>query len=211
MPIGVADLLTQVTNPVSIQISQQKHGTIASQSTRLVFSHDPQTKLAAIFGLAEKYANPELGRYLAGLWEQDIFRGLAWTRVKPGERTKGQYMSHITIKAKRTFTARAFKPPLLYRVPSWSWGVGQWTSQDQGRLFLLSKAGSSCRHAVRSQALGNGIWAAPRNLCPAPLTRKSLPRRLGRIFHPGGRLLQAAMGSQRQSYRRKLSDQKDHL
>lgn len=29
-------------------------------------------------------------------------------------------MSSFAIKAKRTFAARAFQPPLLYRVPSWS-------------------------------------------------------------------------------------------
>lgn len=94
-------------------------------------------------GLAEKYADPKLGRYLAGLWEQDIFRGLAWTRVEPGERTEGQYTSYFAIKAKRRFAARAFKPPLLYRAPNWSWASVNGPVEISDAFFYAPQRGSS--------------------------------------------------------------------
>ena len=114
---------------------------VSEYTTR--FLSQPSDKLAAISGLAEKYAVPGLGRYLAGVWEQDIFRGLAWTRVKPGERTKSQYMSYIAVKAKRTFAARAFKPPVQYRAPSWSWASVNGPVEVNDDFFYFAKRGAS--------------------------------------------------------------------
>ncbi|MCJ1415394.1 hypothetical protein MMC32_001726 [Xylographa parallela] len=115
----------------------------------------PSDKLAAISGLAEKYAVPELGQYLAGLWEQDIFRGLAWTRVKTGERSESQYMSYIAIKAKRTLAARSFKPPLLYRAPSWSWASVNGPVEIPSSLFYFVKRGASAGMQYEVKHWGN--------------------------------------------------------
>ncbi|TPX11036.1 uncharacterized protein E0L32_008073 [Thyridium curvatum] len=38
-------------------------------------------KLPAIAGLAAVLCRPELGKYLAGFWGRDLFRGLAWRRA----------------------------------------------------------------------------------------------------------------------------------
>ena len=113
-----------------------------SEYTTRFLSHSSD-KLAAISGLAQKYANMEMGRYLAGLWEQDIFRGLAWTRVKPGERTEEKYMSYFAIKAKRTIAARALKPPVLYRAPSWSWASVNGPVAINEAFFYFLKLGAS--------------------------------------------------------------------
>ncbi|KAH8771236.1 heterokaryon incompatibility protein-domain-containing protein [Hyaloscypha sp. PMI_1271] len=58
-------------------------------------------KLAAIAGLADALSRSNLGQYMAGLWEYDLFRGLAWNRLAPVE----------------------YEPPLEYRAPSWSWAA----------------------------------------------------------------------------------------
>ena len=113
-----------------------------SEYTTRFLSH-PSDKLAAISGLAQKYANTEMGRYLAGLWECDIFRGLAWTRVKPGERTEEKFMSYFAIKAKRTIAARALKPPVLYRAPSWSWASVNGPVAINEAFFYFAKRGAS--------------------------------------------------------------------
>lgn len=116
---------------------------VSEYTTR--FLSRPSDKLAAISGLAEKFAEPKLGRYMAGLWEQDLFRGLAWTRVKlgVGVEVEGQYMSYIAIKAKRTFAARALKPPLLYRAPSWSWASTNGPVEINYAFFYSPKLGAS--------------------------------------------------------------------
>ena len=100
-------------------------------------------KLAAISGLAQKYAHKEMGRYLAGLWENDVFRGLAWTRVKPGERTEEKYMSYFAIKAKRITATRALRPPVLYRAPSWSWASVNGPVAINEAFFYFAKRGAS--------------------------------------------------------------------
>ena len=114
---------------------------VSEYTTR--FLSRPSDKLIAISGLAEKYANPKLGRYLAGIWEQDLFRGLVWTRVKPREQTKGQYISYIALKAKRTLASRAFKPPLSYRAPSWSWASVNGPVEINRACFYFAKRGAS--------------------------------------------------------------------
>jgi len=121
---------------------------VSEYTTR--FLSRPSDKLAGISGLAEKYANPELGRYLAGLWEQDLFRGLAWTRVKLGEPTEGRYMSYIAVKAKRTIASRALKPPLQYRAPSWSWASVNGPVEINRDCFYFAKRGAS-------QAMGDEV------------------------------------------------------
>ena len=92
---------------------------ISEYTTR--FLSRPSDKLAAVAGLAEKYAQPEMGQYLAGLWEYDFFRGLAWVRVRSSKQNDSEGRSYIAEKAKRAIATRALKPPSQYRAPSWSW------------------------------------------------------------------------------------------
>lgn len=86
-------------------------------------------KLAAIAGLAGAFSRPELGQYMAGLWEHDLFRGLAWNRLAPARR------SIIAQKAARTLTAREYDPPLKYRAPSWSWAAVNGPLEVDSYLF----------------------------------------------------------------------------
>jgi hypothetical protein len=93
------------------------YGCVSEFSTRrLTRASD---KLAAIAGLADALGRSELGQYMAGLWEHDLFRGLAWNRLGLAGRSGTQ----ITRKAARTLTAREYEPPLEYRAPSWSWAA----------------------------------------------------------------------------------------
>lgn len=67
---------------------------------------DPNDKLTAISGIAQSLHETLQCRYLFGLWETDMIRGLLWTDnllLSPKER------------------AVALRRPETYRAPSWSW------------------------------------------------------------------------------------------
>jgi hypothetical protein len=62
-------------------------------------------KLPAVSSVASRFANSATGRYLAGLWEEDLVRGLMW-RSSSGKRFG------------RRVPARRFES---YIAPTWSW------------------------------------------------------------------------------------------
>lgn len=62
----------------------------------------PTDKLPAFSGLASAFRVPELGAYLAGLWEADLVYGLAWVRDR-----------HLELGAEQQAGE--------YIAPSWSW------------------------------------------------------------------------------------------
>ena len=103
----------------------------------------PSDIFAAIAGLAEKYAHPDLGRYLAGIWEQDFFRGLAWTRVKIWETIEDQHEPYVAINAEDALAGGGSELPLLYRAPSWSWASVNGPVEINNALFYFAKRGSS--------------------------------------------------------------------
>jgi len=103
----------------------------------------PSDKLPAMGGLANMFCQPELGRYIAGLWERDLFRGLAWMRVQPGERTREQYRSYIATKAKRNLEGGSYEPPLEYRAPSWSWASVNGPVEVSYPMFYAPNRGAS--------------------------------------------------------------------
>jgi hypothetical protein len=75
----------------------------------------PTDELPAIAGLATKFHRCGVGDYLAGLWESDLFRGLAWYGVAALSSIASAAVAH----SKRRVTAliRASR----YRALSWSW------------------------------------------------------------------------------------------
>lgn len=76
---------------------------ILEQYTRRSMT-DPEDKLTAIAGIAECIHNTVQCKYLFGLWEDDLIRGLLWSN--------------------RTYTSRFNRPlrrPNTKRAPSWSW------------------------------------------------------------------------------------------
>ncbi|KAL0944623.1 uncharacterized protein CTRU02_202510 [Colletotrichum truncatum] len=72
--------------------------------------HDVFAAIASIAGLAQKILR---SRYLAGLWEDDIVRGLLW---KPRHHLDNSFRRPAT-RPQPT----AFAPPPVVRAPSWSW------------------------------------------------------------------------------------------
>jgi hypothetical protein len=129
--------------------TQAWYGCVSEFSTRrLTRASD---KLAAIAGLADALSRSELGQYMAGLWEHDLFRSLAWNRLEP-EGWSGTQITwiqnnrdQITLiqstryqimrKAARTLAAREYEPPLEYRAPSWSWAAVNGPVEVDERLF----------------------------------------------------------------------------
>jgi hypothetical protein len=65
-------------------------------------------KLAAIAGLASKFCEAENVKYIAGLWDRDLFHGMTWSTWRDGT-------SDIDL------SANLFVPSSEYRAPSWSW------------------------------------------------------------------------------------------
>jgi hypothetical protein len=118
------------------------YGCVSEFSTRrLTRASD---KLAAIAGLADAFSRSELGQYMAGLWEHDLFRGLAWTITQNIWTQHPQFK--IPRKAARTLTAREYEPPLEYRAPSWSWAAVNGPLEVASNLFY--------RYYVKEGGLG---------------------------------------------------------
>jgi len=84
-----------------------------SEWYRMIFEYSqrgltfPKDKLPALAGVAQKLADYSGNEYVAGLWKDDLYRGIMWAPV---------WVSEI----KRTET---------YRAPSWSW------SSIDGRVY----------------------------------------------------------------------------
>ncbi|KAI9692181.1 MAG: hypothetical protein M1822_006411 [Bathelium mastoideum] len=66
-------------------------------------------RLPALAGLAEQWSASETGPYLAGLWRNDLFRGLLWVAYGPDRNTSQDYIA-----------------------PTWSW------ANMQSTIFWLS-------------------------------------------------------------------------
>ena len=96
--------------PISVELEDTSHeshmrawGLCVSEYTRrdLTFRSD---KLPAIAGLASIFGTKSMGNYLAGIWDLDIGRSLAWS-ASPSNRSE------------QIFDSRNSE----YRAPSWSW------------------------------------------------------------------------------------------
>lgn len=87
--------------------------------------------LPALSGIASEFQRTRKpGRYLAGLWDNDLLRGLLWWTAKPGSRSSsdGAYLSSP---------------------PSWSWasvkGCGiNWTEEAEDPKSLAKIIHASC-------------------------------------------------------------------
>jgi hypothetical protein len=71
-------------------------------------------KLVAIAALASELAGT-YGKYLAGLWNRDLFMDLQWRRPDP------EYDSSSTSHDLPGWHTRRLPRPAQYRAPSWSW------------------------------------------------------------------------------------------
>ena len=99
--------------------------------------------LPALAGLAVKwYQGPSTGRYLAGMWENDLLRSLAWVSH---EEDQGQEHEH--------------------NVPSWSWLSAQrgvtWggnTMRDREYFVTINHERTACRPMTDLNPYGKVSW-----------------------------------------------------
>ncbi|ETS82522.1 hypothetical protein PFICI_04398 [Pestalotiopsis fici W106-1] len=89
-------------------------------------------KLPAFSGLSSGLCIPELGNYLAGLWEVDLFRGLGWRYVDRGAYPVRDYNCYVA--------------------PSWSYMCAQ------GRIKLIGLDFERQREASDSELLSERRW-----------------------------------------------------
>jgi hypothetical protein len=78
---------------------------------------DPRDRLPAISGIAIDFSKFTDGRYLAGLWEKNIFHGLMWHQ-------NHQVVSNSRPPLSPERERHGFRPSLrFYIAPSWSWAA----------------------------------------------------------------------------------------
>jgi len=82
--------------------------TVCSDYNWRHFTHS-EDKLHAMAGLARYFAEKIQDRYIAGLWENDLARGLMWHMSRPSENW--------------TQLLQKLSQPNLANIPSWSWLV----------------------------------------------------------------------------------------
>lgn len=90
---------------------------------------NPDDKLPALAGLAEKFASlteGKYGRYLAGLWEEDLLRQLLWRQWN-------------TVDLRAPVASRR---PKTWRAPSWSW------ASIDGAISCMPLAPEKCSPAT---------------------------------------------------------------
>ena len=88
------------------------HDCVAHYTSRSL-THNSD-KLAAMAGLAERFAHPSLGDYLAGHWEYDFFSSLAWIR-------QTMNLSSMCSEGFKAMKSDVMRIDSTYRAPSWSW------------------------------------------------------------------------------------------
>ncbi|KAK2033894.1 heterokaryon incompatibility protein [Colletotrichum zoysiae] len=110
--------------------------------------HDIFAAIASIAGLARDVLG---SRYLAGLWEDDLVRGLLW---KPRHQVNGFFKGPLT-RPKPT----PFAPVPVVRAPSWSWASVQGPVR---RFYKLkgSKMFQDGEYVKIKPRLGKKRWAA---------------------------------------------------
>ncbi|PMD14852.1 hypothetical protein NA56DRAFT_540688, partial [Hyaloscypha hepaticicola] len=77
-------------------------------------------KLAAIAGLVSKFCEIENIKYIAGLWDRDLFYGMTRRKYGPREWCEEPWL-YLAATADLNLSADLFVPPSEYRAPSWSW------------------------------------------------------------------------------------------
>jgi hypothetical protein len=76
-------------------------------------------QLAAIAGLASRFSQLENVKYIAGLWDRDLFHGMTWRIYTRGESVEEWCRPYFASKADFNLANNLLQPP--YRAPSWSW------------------------------------------------------------------------------------------
>lgn len=90
---------------------------------------NPSDKLPALSGLANRFASPKTGKYLAGMWSSQLPDTLAWFMTNPAK-------------------------PEMYRAPSWSWASLDGEAVGLGREFVSE--GKDCVTVLEAECTPAG-------------------------------------------------------
>ncbi|KAJ6444515.1 heterokaryon incompatibility protein [Purpureocillium lavendulum] len=117
---------------------------------------DPRDIFAAVGAIAQQAAGKLESRYLAGIWECDIVRGLLW---KPCYHLEASANSKIpTTRPKPTRLTGATQGPIV-RAPSWSWAAVQGpVSQESGTPPNLARFKDPAYMRVRPARRSPSRW-----------------------------------------------------
>jgi hypothetical protein len=121
---------------------------------------DEQDRFPAISGLVRLMAVPLADTYVAGLWCNDLLRGLLWIRefesiTRPASYHASSSQSHYLRQITRPGSA-------TYIGPSWSWPHGQ-THQYNTITHKIAPGNSLQHHSLRSECISLNAWSQPEN------------------------------------------------
>ncbi|KAH8655068.1 heterokaryon incompatibility protein-domain-containing protein [Tricladium varicosporioides] len=115
---------------------------------------NPTDKLPALSGLAQNVFHPRRatgGRYLAGLWSNDILRQLLWEN---GEDRVASFCEANYVSASSLRYITKLSKAKAYRAPSWSWVAYDGPiKNDRGNDFVIPQKEEDVENWNRSQRL----------------------------------------------------------
>ncbi|KAH6665425.1 heterokaryon incompatibility protein-domain-containing protein [Halenospora varia] len=115
---------------------------------------NPTDKLPALSGLAQNVFHPRRatgGRYLAGLWSNDILRQLLWEN---GEDRVASFCEANYVSASSLRYITKLSKAKTYRAPSWSWVAYDGPiNNDRVNDRVIPQPGVDAEHWERSQRL----------------------------------------------------------
>jgi hypothetical protein len=130
---------------------------------------DKQDRFPAISGLARLMAVPLADTYVAGLWRNDLLRGLLWERefesITPpasdhAPSSQLHYLRQITRPGSATYIG-----------PSWSWPHGQTYQPRYTMTHKMPPDNGVRNHSLRSECMSLNAWSQPENLELNPFGR----------------------------------------
>lgn len=114
---------------------------------------NPRDKLPAIAGTAKLVENIVGCRYLAGLWEDDLVRGLSWVSMWMYASNRGKPLTRPVASKKEQHSKK------IVRAPSWSWASVDGAVWVEGSFVHSEKRWCDRDNfCIRPSGKNSGLW-----------------------------------------------------
>jgi len=123
---------------------------------------DQRDKFPAISGLVRLLAEAIKDDYIAGIWQNDLIRGLLWTTIRRVESNQSEHLQQCALPGSATYIS-----------PSWSWAnhtLLLWPSLTHKSLEDLGKDDDR-EHSLRWECKSLSAWSRPENIALNPYGR----------------------------------------
>jgi len=123
---------------------------------------DQRDKLPAISGLVRLLAEAIKDDYVAGIWQNDLIRGLLWKTIYRVGSNQSEHLQQCPLPGSATYIS-----------PSWSWAnhtLLSWPSLTHKSLEDLGKVDHR-EHSLRWECKSLSAWSRPENIALNPYGR----------------------------------------